>query len=448
MPTTGDLREILRGRDFRRLYATRLISQLSDGMFQAALAGFVFFSPEQQTSAGQVAGAFAVLLLPYSVIGPFAGVFIDRWSRRQILVWSPLLRAVLVGTVAALVLSGDQGVLFYTTALLVFGVNRFFLASLSAGLPHVVSLRLLVPANALSVTSGTVIAFTGAALGYLLRSALGSGDTGTALTLLGSATAYVLASMSARRLGRDRLGPDREDGADQAGRIGDALRVVARGLVDGFRHVRERPPAALALGVISVHRFLYGIALVMTVLLFRYRFGSDAAGGGTGGGADADADAGLSGFAVALTISGVGFLIGAVITPFATRRLGKDAWIVLLLLTAALGLLLFGLPFAPVPWVAGSFVLGVVSQGVKVTVDSIVQETVADAYRGRVFAAYDMLFNVTFVGAAAVAAATVPADGRSVPVLCGIIATYALAALAYRWLASVTRHGRPRTSPS
>lgn len=445
MTTASDLREILRGRDFRRLYTTRLVSQLSDGMFQAALAGFVFFSPEQQTSAGQVAVAFAVLLLPYSAIGPFAGVFIDRWSRRQILVWSPLLRAALVGAVATLVLSGEVGVLFYTTALLVFGVNRFFLASLSAGLPHVVSLRQLVPANALSVTSGTVIAFAGAALGYLLRSATGGGNRGTALILVCSSIAYVLASMSALRLGRDRLGPDLEDGADRAVRIGAALRVVARGLADGVRHVRDRPPAALALGVISLHRFLYGIVLVMTVLLFRYRFGSEAA---TETGTEAAADAGLSGFAVALTISGLGFLIGALITPYATRRLGKDTWIVLLLLTAAAGLLLLGLPFAPVPWVAGSFVLGVVSQGVKVTVDSIVQETVADAYRGRVFAAYDMLFNTTFVGAAAVAAATVSADGRSVPVLCGIIAAYVLAALVYRRLARATGRGRPRMSPS
>src|SRR5258708_12472439 len=101
----GELRAVLRGRASRRLYATRLISQLSDGIFQVALAGFVFFSPEQQTSPARAATAFAVLLLPYSVVGPFAGVFIDRWSRRQILLFSPLVRAVLVCAVAALLWS-------------------------------------------------------------------------------------------------------------------------------------------------------------------------------------------------------------------------------------------------------------------------------------------------------------------------------------------------------
>src|SRR5690606_39469052 len=81
----GDLREVLRGPRFRRLFATRLASQFSDGVYQAGLAGYVFFSPEQHTTAGEVAAAFAVLLLPFSIVGPWAGVFIDRWARRQVL---------------------------------------------------------------------------------------------------------------------------------------------------------------------------------------------------------------------------------------------------------------------------------------------------------------------------------------------------------------------------
>src|SRR5260370_17067942 len=135
---TGKRGAGLHSRDFRRLYATRLISQLSDGVFQVALAGYVFFSPEQQTSPAKAAVAFAVLLLPYSIVGPFAGVFIDRWSRQRILVWSPLVRAVLVGAVAA---SLTRIAALYGASLLVLGVNLFFLSALSAALPHVVARR-------------------------------------------------------------------------------------------------------------------------------------------------------------------------------------------------------------------------------------------------------------------------------------------------------------------
>ena len=73
MPVWRDLRVLLRYRNFRRLLAVRLLSQGADGVYQIALATYVVFSPEKQTSAAAIASAMAVLLLPYSVVGPFAG---------------------------------------------------------------------------------------------------------------------------------------------------------------------------------------------------------------------------------------------------------------------------------------------------------------------------------------------------------------------------------------
>ena len=89
----ADLRALLRLPDFRRLLRVRLLSQLSDGVFQVALAAYVVFSPEKQATPGAVASAMAVLLLPYSLLGPFAGVLLDRWRRRQVLLYGNLLRA-------------------------------------------------------------------------------------------------------------------------------------------------------------------------------------------------------------------------------------------------------------------------------------------------------------------------------------------------------------------
>src|SRR6201999_1857898 len=69
---------LLRGPGFRRLLGVRLFAQFADGVFQASLAGAVLFNPERQAHASDIAAGFAVLLLPYSVIGPFAGVLLDR----------------------------------------------------------------------------------------------------------------------------------------------------------------------------------------------------------------------------------------------------------------------------------------------------------------------------------------------------------------------------------
>src|SRR4051794_9765653 len=114
-PTT--VRHLLLRADFRRLLGTRLLSQFGDGVFQAALAGTVLFNPQRAADPVDVAAGFAVLLLPYSLVGPFAGVWLDRWSRRQVLLRANLLRAVLVLGVAALVLGGGAGLPFYTPGL-------------------------------------------------------------------------------------------------------------------------------------------------------------------------------------------------------------------------------------------------------------------------------------------------------------------------------------------
>src|SRR3954453_9039646 len=172
------VRALLRRGDFRRLLGTRLPAQFGDGVFQAALAGTVLFNPQRAAAPGGVAAGFAVLLLPYSLVGPFAGVWLDRWSRRQVLLRANLLRAGLVGVVAALVFGGVQGTAFSAAGLAVFSVNRFVLVALSAGLPHTTDEASLVSANALSTTSGAVATVVGGAAAPGLLQLGGSGQGG------------------------------------------------------------------------------------------------------------------------------------------------------------------------------------------------------------------------------------------------------------------------------
>ncbi|HEY7486398.1 MAG TPA: MFS transporter [Streptosporangiaceae bacterium] len=428
MPFLPELRAVLRVRDFRRLYATRLISQCSDGVFQVSLAGYYFFSPEQQTSAAKAVAAFVGLLLPYSLLGPFVGVFIDRWWRRQILVFEPLLRAALVGAVALLLAANNDGPLFFLAAIVGFGANRFFLAALSAGLPHVVDRARLVTANSLAVTSGTIIAFVGAGIGYLLRRLFGAGHGGTALIMVCAAGAYLAAALMATTLGRRRLGPDLDAALPQTR---EALYNVLRGLLDGVRHIWSRRPVALALAAIASHRLLYGIWTLMTLLLFRNYFA-------------ASAEAGLGGAAAVLATSGVGYCLAALITPPVVRRTGMTLWITVLLAAGGLAELAFVAPFNELLYAVDGFVLGVVAQGVKISVDTIVQQTVLDAYRGRVFSVYDMLFNVAYVAGAAIGAAAMPTSGKSYAMVVVVAVGYLVTAGAY-WLTArrTTRNALP-----
>jgi MFS family permease len=413
----GDFRAVVRHRNFRRLFATRLSSQAADGAFQTALASLFFFSPERQTSAASVASAFAVLLLPYSLVGPFAGVLLDRWRRRQILVVANLLRSVMVLGVAAMTFAGADGVPLYAAVLACLSVNRFFLAGLSAALPHVVERDELVMANSVSTTTGTIVAIIGGGLGFGLQRLFGEGRGADGKVIVIAALTYVLSAALAARMHPDLLGPDL---AREPRSTREAVGHVARGMVDAGVHVWTHRPAGHALAAIGAHRFFYGISTISAILLFRSYFNDPD-----------DVDAGLTGLGTAFAASGAGFFLAAVVTPEVTRHLSKPAWITTCFgfAAAAQSVLVFVLN-EPLLLV-GAFVVGVAAQGSKICVDTIVQESVDDAYRGRVFSFYDVLFNLAFVSAAVFGALALPADGYS-PAVYGLIAGgYALTAASY-----------------
>lgn len=435
MALVGDLRTVLREPHFGRLYATRLTSQAADGMFQASLASAVFFSPERSTDAAHAAAGFTVLLLPYSLVGPFAGVLLDRWRRQRVLVVANAVRATLVILVAGLVVStGPTAAGFYIAALAAISVNRFYLAALSAALPHVVPRPLLVMANSVSTTSGFVATLFGGLLGLGARGGVGGGDGGSGLVALLGAGGYLAASLVASGFtDPDLLGPEvRRARAVMTHALADVL----RGLAAGARHLLERPPAAYALAAITAHRFCYGLSTIATLLLYRNYFIDDAV-----------LRAGLPGLGQVLAASGLGVLIAAMVTPAVTARLGKERWVAGVFGLAAVVEATLGPPYTKPTLLAAALLLGFVAQASKICVDATLQETVAETMRGRVFSLYDTGFNLAFVGAAAAGALVLPSSGRSYAVLAGIAVGYAAIGVGYAVLTSrAPGHGPSRVA--
>jgi MFS family permease len=421
------LRGVLAGRDFRRLFATRLVSQAGDGIVTAGVGTYVFFNATTFPSPAAGAAAFAVLYLPYSLIGPFAGVLIDRWSRRQILVRSALLRSVFVALTAAAMALGNRGALLYVAVLLVLAVNRFFLSSLSVALPHVVAGDQLVVANSISPTIGGISATIGGVVALGLNVATGNTERGAAVTLLAGGACYVTASLIAATMARDRLGPARPgrqpDGQPPRRTISREFASVAAGLADGVRYVIQRPGPAAALGATGGFSLVFGPLFLMSVLLYRNYFYRSSVSVAEGH------------FGLLVGLAGVGYACAALLTPPATRRLAKPAWITLLLIASAVVTLTLGETFLQVAYLAIGFCLYLTRQGVAICAVTVLQEQVDDAYRGRVFAFYDMMFNAAYVAGAALSVAIMPADGHSPLLIALAAAGFAVVAAAY-WLAA------------
>jgi len=168
-------RGALRSPDFRRLFLVRVASQFADGLFQVSLIASVVFSPDEQSTTVGLFKAAVIIAVPFSVIGPFTGVFIDRWPRRRILTIAPWIKTALVWLV--LFDPVHAAVVFYAGALIVLSVNRFFLATAQAVVPRLVPAEDLLMANSLATVGGTVSLLAGIFLGGKLADAFGSGVT-------------------------------------------------------------------------------------------------------------------------------------------------------------------------------------------------------------------------------------------------------------------------------
>ena len=427
----SELRELLHLPNFRKLLAVRLTSQTGDGMFQVGLATLFFFSPENASTATGVATAFAVLLLPFTVVGPWAGVLLDRWRRRQVLVVGNLARVAITLTISLLLLTGGVGPGVYALALVNLSINRFLLSALSASLPRVVGGPLLLTANSLTPTLGAAAAGVGAGIAFTLGLILPPGRTKDATVLAVAALVLAVAAALATRIGRDLLGPDRR--AD-AGELRRALSILGHDLVAGARHLREQGTPARALLVMAAHRFLYGMVFIASILISRNLLADPA-----------DATAGLRTFGTVLAATAIGFMLALVLTPVLSRRNGPHAWIVYCLALAAASQLLLAATDSRWAVLVCAGALGLAAQGAKIAVDTIVQRDTDDAFRGRAFALYDVLYNAAFVGAAALAALVLPDDGYSHGVFAVLALAYLLAAFVYR--ASSTRSAFPRKRP-
>jgi MFS family permease len=382
--------------NFRRLLELRLVSQFGDGLFSAGLAGALIFNPEREATAWAMAGAFAVLFLPYSLLGPFAGAMLDRWDRRLVLVGANIGRLILVLGVGVLLATRSSDLAILCGALIVNGFTRFVASGLSAALPHVVPREQVVSLNSVATATGAVATFAGAMFMLLPRWLIGAGDTGSSAIIFMVAVPITLSLVLALRFPAHALGPD-----DTARSIhGSVFYAVAMGWLHGARTVLAVPPVTATLAGLAAHRMAFGINTLVVLVMVRH---TDV---------PAVSVPGLGSAVVFTAAAGAGSFLANAITPAAIRRWGRYATANGALAAAAAVQSVAAVLHVPV-MVGCGFVLGALGQMVKLCADSAMQMDVDDALRGHVFAVQDSLFWMTFIAGVTLAAAVVPDDGRA-----------------------------------
>ena len=359
---------LLRGnRGFRQLWLGQVVSQMGDWFDTIALYTIIL----HLTGSGRDVGLLMVArFVPSFVFGSLSGVVADRFSRRSIMIVSDLLRALVV-LGFLFVRRADQLWIVYVLTVLQLALSTFFEPAKTAAIPSIVSDRELVSANAISSVTWSAMLTLGAAIGGVV-----TGWFGTDVAFVLDALTYLL---SAALIASVRF-PKRPAREKSKLTISRALGI--RETIEGARYVKRRP-RVLALLLVKPAWGLGGGILTLLAVFGEKIFpvGKSAA----------------AGIGVLFAARGIGTAVGPIvarrITGEGNRRMQNSIGIAFLI--GGVFYMAFG--------GARSFVVALIVLGLAHTGGSILwvfstvllQRSVADNFRGRVFAAELALLTLT-----------------------------------------------------
>ncbi|HJS27465.1 MAG TPA: MFS transporter [Actinomycetota bacterium] len=429
---------VFSNRDFSVLVGMQFLAQAGQGVVQGAIGKSIAFGGEKGFDVSTVPSAnyllkvVLALYVPYTLISPFIGVFIDRFQRRKVVSWTNVVVAGIVVVAAAVALlplgrATTEGNVGATIALVIGllaaqGCVRVALAVKSAAMPDVLSGKDLLQGNGLSQAGGALFQVIG--IGFALGAAAALPAW---LVVVAGAGLFIVSAVVATRMRH-------AEASVHETTFGQEASQVLRNIVAGIRELAARPPAAVGLTSFQMLRYQFWGFVLFTFALYAKNLveGGDASN-------------------VALGLSGGGGLVGGALGLVLAQRWKDTVPPIRLLLASMLllgaGTIVFGAPVSLAGFTAllfagfFSFFLG------KISADTIVQQAMPDDFRGRAFALFDIAYNLGFIVPALILSfvwvENDPGQVRTILVASGVV-FLALTGLVWRWARSVRGEFAPQ----
>jgi MFS family permease len=388
--SVGNIPGLLRRNpNLKFLWWGQIVSQLGDWFNSIALYSLLY---ELTGSATSVAVLMVLQFLPAAIITPFAGVFVDRFDRRKIMITADIVRGLVI---LGLLLVRTPGTVWIAYVVIAIAVSAtgFFEPAKSSTLPSIVAREDLVTANALSTGTWSVMLAVGASIGGLVSAAFGRDTT----FVLNAASFFISAALIARI----RVPP----------RIEATARAGIAPFVDGFRYLRDHRDVASFAVIKAGWAMVGGALLILTVFGQRVFPISGSADAGTG---------------VLYAARGIGALAGSwFVTHLAMDSVDRLTRLIAPAFFLAGGFYaLVGL--APSIWIAAVFVVAAHICGSTLWVASnvLLQLNVREQFRGRVFAAELALMTLVQAAASYITARLLDGynlDPRTLAIACGLV---------------------------
>ncbi|MBT9311124.1 MFS transporter [Leptothoe kymatousa] len=382
-PATG-FWPVLKNRNFLTLWGGQVFSQLADKVYLVLMIAIIAsqYQLPGQTISGWVSAVMIAFTIPAVLFGSLAGVYVDRWLKQPVLVWTNIFRGALVIVLPLLLwLSHDWGnvagipvsfCLLLVITFLVSTLTQFFAPAEQSTIPLIVEDRHLLSANSLYTTTMMASVIIGFAVGEPL---LAIADKLMAPLDHGSGIGKdILVGLSYCLAGLILIAMNTGEAAETLQRDSHVLTDIK----DGLTYIKQRPPIRNAIIQLVL---LFSVFAALAVLAVRL--------------AEVIPALKSSQFGVLLAAGGVGMGIGAAIIGnlghrFKRRHLSMVGLLGMGAALAGLATTIHSLGFS----LGLIALLGVFAAAVGIPMQTTIQEQTPEDMRGKVFGLQNNLVNI------------------------------------------------------
>ena len=351
--------KVLRHRNFGLLWVGGVISLIGDWMLFVGLPVFVYSLTNSALATGLT---FMIETLPKVLGGSVAGVFVDRWNRKRVMVFCDVIRAIAVSSLL-LVQSADMLWLVYIVAAVISLTSQFFNPAEQAMIPHLVSEDLLMAANSTAAVGANLTRLIGPAIAGGLIHLLGF-----RIVLIIDTVSFLVSGLLISMIIEKIANPAHEESSDQTA---TGWGSIWRDWIAGLKIVRQSRIVSTIFLIVALIAPAEGIIQVLFVIFVDNNLG---------GGAEK--------FGLLLTAQGIGGLTASLLIS----KLGDNLTPRRLIGISAIlnGFILIGIfNFASFPVALGLFVLaGFPIVALMVSVQTLLQKSVPSEYLGRIFGSF------------------------------------------------------------
>ena len=370
-------REVLKNRNFFLLWLGQIISQLGDRLDQMALIAFVYLRAPGSTI--EIAKILSFTIIPVFLIGPIAGVYVDRWDRRRTMCICDYLRAVLVFTIPFFLFYARSLVPIYVIIFLTFSIGRFFIPAKFSIVPDLVKKEDLLLANSLVNTTGMIAAIVGFGVSGIVVEWLGpkSGFYLDAVSFLVSGTLIFLivgklksSSLSLRGVGHEIVEIIRKS--------------VLEEIKEGVLYFIKKKDIRFAAWVMFILWAALGSTYVVIIVFVQKTLHS------------ATKDLGLL-----IMFLGIGLFAGSLLYGRFGQRVSHYMMIFTSLIFSGIMLIVFALTIQRYPYLMAAeglaFIFGIVISPVMIASNTIIHRVSDNAMMGKVFSSLEIVMHLGFL---------------------------------------------------